>query len=51
MRVIAILAVIIIHTKPFFLAGNSNIGIFLHQVYRFAVPFFFVISGYFLQQE
>lgn len=49
-RVIAILAVIIIHTVPLGTA-ESDIGkaisAIINQLARFAVPFFFVISGYF----
>jgi len=52
-RLLAITAVIAIHTAPF--AGNSFsdndiwrfISIIINQLTRFAVPFFFVISGYF----
>ncbi|GGC97010.1 acyltransferase [Undibacterium terreum] len=52
-RLFAIAAVIVIHTKPF--QGDAwadqnawqYLGIFLSQLARFAVPFFFVISGYF----
>ena len=52
-RFIAIIAVIIIHTSPFKLVGTTDDGIYkylfilLNQTSRFAVPFFFVISGYF----
>jgi len=47
-RLLAIIAVIAIHTTPF----DSNlydwkIGFVVNQVARFAVPFFFVIAGYF----
>ena len=59
-RVLAILAVMLIHISPFanpfdptlwsdpkyvYLAG------FINQITRFAVPFFFLCSGYFLQPK
>lgn len=52
MRVVAIVAVIVIHTVPFAdqpaLVGNSlDAATAANQVARFAVPFFFVMSGYF----
>lgn len=49
MRVIAIFAVILIHAYPF---GNISIGIgkylkvFINQGARFAVPFFFIVTGF-----
>lgn len=51
-RVIAIFAVVVIHTRPFphgfFNIGiDFNVGDLLNQISRFAVPFFFVISGYY----
>lgn len=50
-RVIAILCVIIIHTNPFNGFDGSILYKYLHvilnQSSRFAVPFFFVISGFF----
>lgn len=52
-RLIAILSVIAIHTTPFSIAsGDFNTShyyqyIAINQLARFAVPFFFVISGYF----
>ena len=51
-RIIAIFAVIIIHTMPFrdrdiYLGKDFTLGHVLNQIARFAVPFFFVISGYF----
>lgn len=51
-RVLAIMAVIVIHIKPFthvrIQSGmDFSIGNFLNQACRFAVPFFFVISGFF----
>lgn len=52
-RLIAIVAVICLHTKPFGLARPLDhpaqwnlFNIFLSQGARFAVPFFFSISGY-----
>ncbi|MGR5266845.1 acyltransferase [Vibrio astriarenae] len=54
-RVIAIIAVIAIHSQlmtiyPLF---NSEpwLGNFINQLSRFAVPFFFITSGYFLQPK
>ena len=52
-RVFAILAVIMIHSTPFrYLTSETNstfalLDIIINQLARFAVPFFFVISGYF----
>lgn len=51
-RVGAIFAVVVIHTMPFsdtyiWLGQDINVGYLLNQLARFAVPFFFVISGYF----
>ena len=51
-RVIAIFAVVVIHTMPFddtyiWLGRDLNVGYLFNQLARFAVPFFFVISGYF----
>lgn len=55
-RTVAILAVISIHTEPFRrLAENdgllSLLGILLNHGARFAVPFFFIASGYFFQKK
>ena len=52
-RLIAIFAVISLHTTPFMtesLAKNEffeYLPVLLNQLARFAVPFFFIISGYF----
>lgn len=57
-RLIAITAVIAIHTHPFSSTSPREYDVFEHDVWkylsiimdqfaRFAVPFFFVISGYF----
>ncbi len=52
-RVLAIIAVIAIHTYPFgsgVVSENNTsmyVAIFINQLARFAVPFFFIISGYF----
>jgi len=52
-KLLAITAVIAIHTEPFrgSASGESNLyqylGVLINQLSRFAVPFFFVISGYF----
>lgn len=56
-RVLAIFGVIIIHTNPFIYneiiewPGNNYLGVFLNQLSRFAVPFFFTISGYFYSEK
>ena len=52
-RLLAIIAIIFIHTRPFittiFGTGeDTNFGLFLNQISRFAVPLFFIISGYFI---
>jgi surface polysaccharide O-acyltransferase-like enzyme len=51
-RLIAITAVIVIHTRPFAYMENGNelydyLFLILNQSARFAIPFFFVISGYY----
>jgi len=52
-RLLGMIAVIAIHTTPFKLNIQNDEGIYkylfilINQVSRFAVPFFFVISGYF----
>ncbi|PCI59653.1 MAG: hypothetical protein COB35_10830 [Gammaproteobacteria bacterium] len=55
-RLFAIIAVIAIHTKPFAVDSTTNetyyyLNIIINQLARFAVPFFFVISGYFFGQK
>jgi surface polysaccharide O-acyltransferase-like enzyme len=59
-RVVAILAVMVIHISPFSnpfdpSVWNWTVDIyvagFLNQITRFAVPFFFLCSGYFLQPK
>ncbi|MFT5760613.1 MAG: surface polysaccharide O-acyltransferase-like enzyme [Alteromonadaceae bacterium] len=55
-RLIAIIAVITIHLNPFQNpSANSNFwgdwNIFSVQLSRFAVPFFFIISGYFYEKK
>lgn len=52
LRTLAILAVIVIHTTPFELKSSPigsalDLATVVNQVARFAVPFFFVLSGYF----
>jgi len=52
LRSIAILAVIAIHTTPFKVQSSPSgytldLATTINQLARFAVPFFFVISGYF----
>jgi surface polysaccharide O-acyltransferase-like enzyme len=51
-RLIAVTAVIAIHTQPFHSGSLGNaavwdLGVLINQSARFAVPFFFVTSGYF----
>lgn len=51
-RTLAILAVVCIHTGPFLKDGVipaslANPGLIVNQLSRFAVPYFFVIAGYF----
>lgn len=51
-RVVAVLAVIVIHAHAFettsvLIGKGFNFPTFLNQVSRFAVPYFFTISGYF----
>jgi surface polysaccharide O-acyltransferase-like enzyme len=51
-RVVAVMAVIVIHIAPFtkqhvHIGVDFNLGVLINQLARFAVPFFFVISGYF----
>ncbi len=48
-RYICALMVVIIHTNPFYVGSLAPLGIFLKQFFaRIAVPYFFVVSGYFL---
>jgi surface polysaccharide O-acyltransferase-like enzyme len=51
MRVIAIIAVIVIHTVPFagqpsLVGDRLDLATIVNQLARFAVPFFFIVSGY-----
>lgn len=51
-RVVAVIAVIIIHTTPFAhdsapLGSVLDLATLLNQAARFAVPFFLILSGYF----
>jgi surface polysaccharide O-acyltransferase-like enzyme len=50
-RLIAIFAVILVHTEPFtstsMLGTTFDLGLIVNQLARFAVPCFFVLSGYF----
>lgn len=55
-RIVAIMAVISIHVGPFRYMSAGAIGpfdlwLFINQLARFAVPFFFVISGFFWGQK
>jgi surface polysaccharide O-acyltransferase-like enzyme len=51
-RALAVLAVIVIHTTPFAdpsspFGSRLDLAVMLNQFSRFAVPYFFVVSGYF----
>jgi surface polysaccharide O-acyltransferase-like enzyme len=51
-RLLAIFAVIVIHTTPFSknsvaIGTSLDLALVLNQLARFAVPYFFLISGYF----
>jgi surface polysaccharide O-acyltransferase-like enzyme len=51
-RVLAIFAVVVIHTTPFVrdlrtFGTEWDLALVLNQLARFAVPYFFLISGYF----
>ncbi len=51
-RLLAIIAVIALHTEPFAsqsapMGDTFNLPTLIAQISRFAVPFFFIISGYF----
>lgn len=46
-RFLAIAAVVVIHTEPFKQQNADALYVFINVLARFAVPFFFVISGYF----
>ncbi len=51
---ISILAVILVHTHPFGLydgSSRSDLEIVINQLCRFAVPLFFILSGYFFAQK
>ena len=55
-RVIAILAVISIHTQPFsdthyFGENDKVLAALFYQGTRFAVPFFFIAAGYFFGKK
>jgi surface polysaccharide O-acyltransferase-like enzyme len=52
LRVVAIVAIIAIHTSPFEtdvgpVGGRLDLATLINQLARFAVPYFFVVSGYF----
>lgn len=56
LRVVAIVAVIVIHTNPFMdrsaPPGSAfDLATLLIQAARFAVPYFFILSGYFWAQK
>ncbi|MGF1682967.1 acyltransferase [Photobacterium minamisatsumaniensis] len=54
-RLIALLAVIVIHAKPLMDAPLIDelpwVGLLLNQLGRFAVPFFFILAGYFIMPK
>lgn len=55
-RVLAIAAVVLIHTTPFETASSAignelDAATIVNQLARFAVPFFFVISGFFWSRK
>ena len=55
-RVVAIIAVIVIHVVPFTdqpnrIGGEWNAATVVNQLARFAVPFFFIVSGYLWAQK
>jgi probable poly-beta-1,6-N-acetyl-D-glucosamine export protein len=55
LRVLAIFAVIMIHTTTRTIQASNNdlndfsFTLFLNQIFRFAVPMFFIVSGYVLE--
>lgn len=49
-RVLAVFAVICIHSRPFD-GINTPLAVFVNQSARFAVPFFFVTSGFFFGRK
>lgn len=56
LRVVAIVAVIVIHTNPFLdrtapIGSMFDLATVLNQAARFAVPYFFILSGYFWAQK
>ncbi|WP_233071100.1 acyltransferase [Motilimonas eburnea] len=55
MRVIAMIAVIVIHVRLFIdlppIAGEPWLADIANQLARFAVPFFFLTAGYFIQPK
>lgn len=55
MRIIAILAVMTIHTRLFIdypiIAGHAWLADIVNQLSRFAVPFFFLLSGFLIQPK
>ena len=54
-RTFAVFAVILIHVKPFQRMGQSSewdiLALAINQGARFAVPFFFLVSGYLLSRK
>jgi len=57
LRIVAVNCVIYIHTSQYYIAANPNPGatttafLILTNLSRFAVPFFFISSGYFLGKK
>ncbi|MEM9149279.1 MAG: acyltransferase [Cyanobacteria bacterium P01_F01_bin.3] len=54
-RIVAIISVVVVHARPFGFAGPDNPKHLLATVIdlscRFAVPYFFMVSGYFLGER
>ncbi len=54
-RVLAILAVVVIHTSPLrgemYTESINTLSDVINQICRFAVPFFFLLTGYFVQPK
>ncbi|HFW6746239.1 TPA: acyltransferase family protein, partial [Klebsiella pneumoniae] len=52
LKFISIICVIIIHVGPFYQIDNLKpIGVIINNIMRFAVPCFFMCTGYFLNSS
>lgn len=53
MRTIAIFGVICLHSGPFFGIGGiyDYVAFFINHSFRFSIPFFFIVSGYFFSKK